>query len=448
MGSRCAWPCCRPMELRTKMKLLIKNGRVIDPASKKDGVLDVLCTEGVIEKVGKNLPSAGVDRVVDAKNAIVAPGFVDLHTHLREPGFEYKEDIESGSRAAAAGGFTSILCMANTNPVNDNAVITEFIVKKARAVGLTNVFPIGAISQNLDGKTLADIGQMSEAGIVGISDDGRCVMDSALMRKAMQYARGFGLMVISHAEDECLSGHGSMNEGVVATELGLPGSPNAAEEIIIARDIALAELTQCRLHIAHLSTRGGLDLVIAAKKRGVAVTCEVTPHHLFLTDEAVRGYNTAASMRPPLRSEDDKEALRRGLKAGVIDAIATDHAPHAPFEKEVEFVKAAHGLVGLETALPLALELVTQKILTLADLVRLLATNPAKIAGLKNKGRLAPGADADVVIFDAKAPVTVDASKFQSKSRNTPFEGWSLKGKVLTTIVGGKVIYHESRFNS
>jgi dihydroorotase len=430
------------------MKTLIKNGRVIDPASKKDDVMDVLCADGLIQKVGKSLSPSSVDHVLNAKDAIVAPGLIDLHTHLREPGFEYKEDIESGGRSAIAGGFTSILCMANTNPVNDNAVITEFIVKKAKSLGLANVFPIGAISQNLDGKTLADIGQMAEAGIVGISDDGRCVMDSALMRKAMQYARGFGLMVISHAEDECLSGPGSINEGVVATELGLPGSPNAAEEIIIARDIALAELTQCRLHIAHLSTRGGLDLVIAAKKRGVAVTCEVTPHHLFLTDEAVRGYNTAASMRPPLRSEDDMEALRRGLKAGFIDAIATDHAPHAPFEKEVEFVKAAHGLVGLETALPLALELVNKKILTLADVIRLLSTNPAKIAGLKNKGNLAPGADADVVIFDPNLSLTVEASKFQSKSRNTPFEGWSLKGKVRTTLVGGKVIYHESRFNS
>ncbi len=373
----------------------------------------------------------------------MAPGFIDLHTHLREPGFEYKEDIRSGSEAAAAGGFTTILCMANTNPVNDNAVITEYIAKKAKEVGLVNVVPVGAITRGLEGKSLADIGQMAQAGIVAISDDGRCVMDSALMRKGMQYARGFGLLVISHAEDECLSGQGSINEGIVATELGLPGSPNAAEEIIVARDIALAELTRARLHIAHLSTRVSLELVKAAKKRGVSVTCEVSPHHLTLTDEAVRGYNTFASMRPPLRSNDDVEALRRGLKEGAIDAIATDHAPHAIFEKEVEFIQAAHGLVGLETALPLCLKFVDNKTLRLSDFVRLLSTNPAKIAGLKGKGTLKPGSDADITLFDPAEKVTIASEKFRSKARNTPFEGWNLKGRVKGTIVGGRVIYHE-----
>jgi dihydroorotase len=268
-------------------------------------------------------------------------------------------------------------------------------------------------------------------------------MDSALMRKAMQYARGFNLLVISHAEDECLSGPGSINEGIVATELGLPGSPNAAEDIIIARDIALAELTRARLHIAHLSTRGGLELVQAAKKRGVQVTCEVTPHHFTLTDEAVRGYNTQASMRPPLRDERDVKALKKGLRDGSIDIIATDHAPHASFEKEVEFTQAAHGIVGLETSLPLSLKLVEERVLSLMELVRHMSTEPAKILGLKSKGTLKAGADADLVIFDPKENVTIDATKFKSKSRNTPFHGRKLQGRVKMTVVGGKVVYRD-----
>lgn len=425
------------------MKLLIKNGRLIDPMEKKDGVFDVLCGNGKVEKVGKGLAAGAGDQVVDAKGWVVSPGFVDLHTHLREPGFEYKEDIRSGTEAAAAGGFTTVLCMANTQPVNDNAVITEFIVRKAREVGLVRVSPVGAISKGLEGQALAEIGQMHEAGIVAISDDGRCVMDSYLMRKAMQYARGFGLLVISHAEDETLCGHGSINEGLVATELGLPGSPNAAEEIIVARDIALAELTKARLHIAHLSTRVSLELVRAAKKRGVAVTCEVTPHHLMLTDEAVRGYRTEASMRPPLRSSEDVAALRKGLKEGVIDAIATDHAPHASFEKEVEFVKAAHGLVGLETALPLALKLVEDKVIPLAGVIKLLSSQPSQIGGFKGRGTLRAGSEADIAVFDPAEKIKVDASRFKSRSRNTPFDGWALKGKMKLTVVGGKIVYDE-----
>lgn len=423
------------------MMLLIKNGNVVDPSSKRSGAVDILCMNGKIHMVGKNLSIDRADRIIDAKDLIVCPGFVDLHTHLREPGYEYKENIRTGLQAAVAGGFTSVLCMANTLPVNDNSVITEFIIKKGKAEGLANLYPIGAISKGLDGKTLADIGQMAEAGIVGISDDGRCVMDSALMRKALQYARGFNLLVISHAEDETLSGQSSINEGLVATELGLPGSPNAAEEIIVARDIALAELTKSRLHIAHLSTRGSLDLVSAAKGRGVMVSCEVTPHHLILTDESLRDYNTSAKVRPPLRTEVDILALQRGLKEGIIDAIATDHAPHAVFEKEVEFTQAANGLVGLETALSVCLKLVDEKVITLKDLIRLLSTNPAKIAGLKEKGSLEEGMDADITVFDPEEKWTVDTDRFRSKGRNSPFHGWKVKGRVKYTITGGQVVY-------
>lgn len=423
------------------MRLLIRNGRLIDPVAKRDGVYDILCSNGKIQKIGRGLKESFED-LIDAKGFVVSPGFIDLHTHLREPGYEYKESIRTGTKAAAAGGFTTILCMANTFPVNDNAVITEIIVKKGREEGIVNLLSVGAISRGLEGRTLADIGQMKEAGIVGISDDGRCVMDSALMRKAMQYARGFGLLVISHAEDENLSGSGSINEGIVATELGLSGSPNAAEEIIVARDIALAELTRARLHIAHLSTRISLELVRAAKKRGVAVTCEVTPHHLTLTDEAVRGYNTNASVRPPLRSVEDLKALKKGLKEGVIDVIATDHAPHASFEKEVEFDKAAHGISGLETALPVCLKLVEERVIRLPDLIRLMSSNPAAILGLKGKGTLREGADADITIFDPNEKVKIDAARFRSKGRNTPFHGWNLKGRVKATVVGGETVYN------
>ncbi len=424
------------------MRLLIQSGRLIDPLGKKNGNFDVLCQDGKIEKVERKISVSDVEEVIDVHGCIVSPGFIDLHTHLREPGYEYKETIRTGSLAAAAGGFSTIVCMANTLPVNDNAVITEFIVKKASEEAVVNVLPVGAITVGLEGKSLADIGQMFEAGIVAISDDGRCVMDSALMRKAMQYARGFGLMVISHAEDESLSGQGSINEGLVATELGLSGSPNAAEEIIVARDIALAELTKARLHIAHLSTRVSLELVKAAKKRGVMVTCEVTPHHLFLTDNAVRGYNTHASVRPPLRSEEDAKALRHGIREGSIDTIATDHAPHASFEKDVEFSKAAHGMVGLETALPVCLKLVQDRLVDLSGLIRLMSVNPARILGYKNKGHLQKGADADIVIFNPDEKVKIDSTKFYSKGRNTPFEGWNLKGCVHYTVVSGKVVYN------
>ncbi|MBI1908594.1 MAG: dihydroorotase [Deltaproteobacteria bacterium] len=423
------------------MKLLIQNGRLIDPATKKDGVTDLLISNGKIQKIGGKIRAQEAEQVINAKGFVVSPGFIDLHTHLREPGHEYKETIRTGTEAAAAGGFTTVVCMANTEPVNDNDVITEYILKKAKEEGRVNVLPVGAISRGLKGESLADIGQMAVAGIVGVSDDGSAVMNSALMRKGMQYARGFGLLVISHAEDESLSGTSSINEGLVATELGLPGSPDAAEEIMVARDIALAELTGARLHITHMTTRGSLELVTAARKRGVAVTCDVAPHHFSLTDEAVRGYNTLAKMRPPLRSEQNVKALKEGFQKNLIQAIATDHAPHASFEKEVEFHLATNGLVGLETAFSLSLKLVEEKLVSLPELIHLLSTGPAGILGLQKKGTLKVGADADIVIFDPKASVTVDVNRFHSRSKNSPFHGWRLRGKIQKTIVAGKVVY-------
>lgn len=421
--------------------LLIKNGILIDPLNKRKGNYDLFVEGGRIVTIARNLHQKA-DSVIDAKGLVIAPGFIDLHTHLREPGFEYKETIRTGTEAAAAGGFTTIVCMANTLPVNDNAVMTEFIREKARQEGVVNVLPLGAISRGLKGEALADIGQMAEAGIIGISDDGRTVMNSALMRKALQYARGFGLLVVSHCEDENLSGESSINEGLVATELGLPGSPNAAEELIIARDIALAELTKARLHIAHLTTRVGLELVAAAKKRGVRVTCEVTPHHLTLTDEAVRGYRRSCKVRPPLRTEEDRQALVKGVQNGIIDAIATDHAPHASFEKEIEFVNAANGIIGLESAFPVSLDFVHKRQLTLEKLLYFLTAGPAAVLGLRTKGHLREGkADADITLFDLDEKMTIDPSKFRSKARNCPFEGWKLKGRIKYTIVGGKVVY-------
>ncbi len=419
--------------------MLIKNGTLVDPAQKRNGRFDLLIKGGRIARIAPRLTEKA-DTLIDAKGLVVTPGFIDLHTHLREPGYGHKETIRTGTEAAAAGGFTTVVCMANTKPVNDNAVITTYIRDKARREGRVNVLPLGAISKGLEGQVLAEIGQMKEAGIVGISDDGRTVMNSALMRKALQYARGFDLLVVTHCEDETLSGEASINEGPVATELGLPGSPNAAEELIVARDIALAELTGARLHVAHLTTRGGLELVAAAKRRGMRVTCEVTPHHLTLTDESVRDYHRFMKVRPPLRSEEDRQALLKGLKDGTIDAIATDHAPHASFEKEVEFANAANGIIGLESALPVCLNLFTVPLL-----VERLSTGPARVLGLASKGHLAPGkADADLTLFNPNATVVIDSGRFRSKARNCPFNGWKGKGEVRYTVVGGEVVYDQT----
>lgn len=419
------------------MNILIKNGRVIDPANDTDERLDLLVSSGKIVRIGRpGSILADGPHVIDASGMLVVPGLIDMHVHLREPGFEYKETIETGTASARAGGFTSVCCMPNTRPVNDNRSVTEYILSQAAKAASTNVFPIGAITKQSAGEELSEMGELYDAGCVAVSDDGRPVMNASLMRRAMEYARIFDIPVISHCEDITLSANGVMNDGFISTELGLRGIPSAAEDVMVARDIILAELTGSRLHIAHVSTAGSVRLIREAKQRGVKVTAETCPHYFTLTEEAVKGYNTMAKMNPPLRTDEDIEAVKKGLKDGVIDVIATDHAPHAMDEKAVEFDAAAFGIVGLETALGLAFKLVHEGALTVTDLVRLLSYNPATILKLE-KGTLSVGADADITIIDPEVEWVVDPSGFRSKSKNTPFEGWRLKGRAIHTIVGG-----------
>ena len=384
------------------MRILIKGGRIVDPSQGIDEKGNILIEKGKIKsfpKTAKKFEEDSKVKVIDAKGKVVSPGLVDIHVHLREPGFEHKETISSGCKSAAAGGFTSIVCMPNTNPVNDNASVTEYILLKARTEGIVNVFPIGAITKGEMGETLAQIGEMYEAGCVGVSDDGMPVMDSKVMRHAMEYVQAFDIPVISHAEDKNLSGAGVMNEGDVSTQLGLAGIPCASEDVMVSRDIMVAELTGARLHICHVSTAGSVRLIRAAKKRGVKVTAEVTPHHFILTDEAVGQYDTNAKMNPPLRSKKDRKAVIEGLKDDTLDAIATDHAPHSEDEKKVEFDLAPFGIVGLETALPLSLKLVEDGVLSLDKVISKLTNVPSEILNL-GKGTLEIGSAADIVIFD------------------------------------------------
>jgi len=419
------------------MSLLIKNGRVLDPASGLDGVQDVLVADGRIAKVGKGLEPANGAEVVDAAGKVVCPGFIDIHVHLREPGYEYKETVATGTRAAAAGGFTAVCCMANTFPVNDNRAVTDYILAKARVEGVVRVYPIGAVTRNLEGTQLAELAELAEGGCVAFSDDGKCVMNAELYRRAMEYALPFGAPVISHAEDYHLASGGVMNEGLVSTELGLTGQPAAAEDVMVARDIVLAELTGAHVHIAHLSTAGAVRMVREAKARGARVSAEVTPHHLLLTDEAVRSYDPNVKMAPPLRGKRDAEALLEALVDGTIDCVATDHAPHAVSDKEGEFAEAANGIVGLETAVPLLLDrLVRAGQLDLPTLVARLSTGPARLLNLPG-GSLAPGANADITILNLEQAWTVDPATFRSRSRNTPFGGWTGTGAPWMTIVGG-----------
>ena len=422
--------------------LLIKNGTLIDPTQQIEASRDLLIRDGKVEAIDESIQAEDV-KTFDAAGLIVAPGFIDLHVHLREPGFEYKETIETGARAAVAGGFTSVCCMPNTKPVNDNSSVTNFIIEQARKAGLANVFPIGAITQGSKGEHLAEIGEMKAAGIVAISDDGKPVVDSGIMRRALEYARDFDVPVVDHCEDCCGASGWAMHEGEYSALMGLKGLPGAAEDLHVARDILLGEMTGAHIHIAHISTARSVDLVRQAKARGLNVTCEVTPHHFVLSDKDVyqSQYNTNFKMAPPLRSQSDVEAILEGLRDGTIDAIATDHAPHHSNEKMYEFDKAPNGITGLETAVSLTLDrLVNRGVISLKRMVELLATNPAKLFKL-DRGTLTVGAIADVTIFDSEKQITIDAAKSQSKSRNTPFDGWQLKGAPVATIVGGKIVW-------
>jgi len=425
------------------MNALIKGGRVLDPANGVDAVEDLLIQDGKIAGLGKGLEAPDGTPVIAAAGKVVCPGFIDTHVHLREPGYEYKETVATGTKAAAAGGFTAVACMANTNPVNDNRSVTDYILAKARSEGFVRVYPIGAVTRGLEGKELAELAELAEAGCVAYSDDGHPIMNSALLRRAMEYTLPFGLPIISHAEDAHLVQGGVMNEGVVSTELGLGGRPATAEEVMVARDCCLAELTGAHVHIAHLSTAGAVRLVKEAKARGIRVTAEVTPHHLLLTEEAVRGYDPNTKMNPPLRTKRDQEALLEALADGTIDCIATDHAPHALSEKEGDFDGAAAGIVGLETAVSVLLDrLVRPGLLDLKTLIARLTAGPARVLNLPG-GSLAPGIEADVTILDLERELTIDPSGFHSKSRNTPFGGWRVTGMPWMTLIAGRVAMWE-----
>jgi dihydroorotase len=422
--------------------LFIRGARIVDPSQKLDEVGNLLILDGKVAAIGARATKPQGPEIPElaAQNLVLTPGWIDMHTHLREPGATQKETILTGSQAAAAGGMTSIACMANTNPVNDNAFITSFIAQKAAAAGGVNIYPVGAISKGLKGEELAEIGSMREAGICALSDDGKTVMNSYLMRKALDYSRKFDLAVLSHAEDVNLKGKGVMNEGFNSARFGLRGIPRTSEDLIVARDILLAELTQARIHISHVSTAGAVELVRWGKKRGVRVTAEVTPHHLNLTDDAVATYDTNTKVAPPLREQADVDAVREALADGTIDVVASDHAPHAIEDKLVEYDFAEFGMIGLETAFPLYYRMCLRNGVALSRLVESLTTAPAKILGIA-RGSLKVGAQGDVSIFDPEQTYRIDKMGFKSKSRNSPFHGWEVQGKVSYTIVSGKIVY-------
>jgi dihydroorotase len=433
------------------MNLLLKNGRILDPSRMTDEKGDLLIENGKIARIAKgpsrgrkDLPddNAASATVLDLAGKIIVPGLIDMHTHLREPGFEYKETIASGCEAAVAGGFTSIACMPNTKPVNDTRSVTEFILRQAAQCRLANVYPIAAISLQSEGEFLAEFFDLKEAGAVGFSDDGRPVMNAALMRRALEYASSLNMPIISHCEDSNLSAGGVMHEGDLSAELGLSGIPGIAEEVMVARDLLLAEFTAAPLHIAHVSTAASVRLIREAKARGVRVTAETAAHYFTLTDEAVRTFDTLAKVNPPLRSADDVAAIRDGLRDGTIDAIASDHAPHGRTDKEVEFDRAASGLTGLEISLGLSLRLVEEGVLTLLQLIEKMTVRPAQILRIP-KGTLAVGADADVTVIDPARRWTVDRHLLRSRGKNTPFHGTPLTGKAILTIVGGEIRFRD-----
>ena len=424
------------------MTYLLKNGRVIDPVNGRDGVFDVEVRDGVIARVGRDLAAADGTTVLEVPaGCVVTPGLIDMHVHLREPGQEHKETVASGVAAAVAGGFTAVACMPNTSPVNDSAAVTRYIRDKAEAAGLARVYPIGAVSVGSKGEQLAEIGELKAAGCVAISDDGHPIRTALLMRRALEYAGMLDVLVIDHCEDPTLKGEGVVHEGVVASELGLRGIPGQAEELWIERDVTLAGLTRTPVHIAHLSTAGSLRAVRAGKARGIAVTCEVTPHHFVMTDEALRGYDTNTKMNPPLRPQSDVDALIEGLADGSVDAIATDHAPHHADEKALSYDQAPFGITGLETAVSLTFDrLVHAGHITLARMIELLSVNPARILKVPG-GTLSEGGPADISILAPELAVTVRAGQQRSLSKNMPFEGWTLRGGVAATIVEGRLVY-------
>ncbi len=422
--------------------LVIRNGRVVDPANNLDEVTDILIEGGRISAISKKIKKKEA-KIIDARGKLVLPGLIDMHVHLREPGREDEETVETGTSAAVHGGFTGIACMPNTSPPLDNAGMIEFVLSQMRDRGYIQVYPIGAITRGLAGEELSDMGELFESGAVAISDDGEPVKDGDLMRRALEYARMFNLTVISHCEDKSLSSGGVMNEGFVSTVLGLPGIPQVAEEAMVARDIMLAELAQSKLHIAHVSTAGSVELIRRAKEKRISVSAETAPHYFTLTDEEVRSFSTNTRVNPPLRTSNDVEAIKEGLKDGTIDVIASDHAPHTIVEKEMEFSLAPPGIIGLETAFSLVMsELVKGEVLTLREAIAKMTVNPAGILGL-SKGTLSPGADADITIVDPDTEYTVE--KFFSKSNNSPFIGRKVKGVVETVIFGGKPVFENGK---
>jgi dihydroorotase len=429
------------------MAMMLKGGRVIDPANGRDGAFDVLIENGTISRIGRNLPVDGAEVFEVQRGWIVTPGLVDIHVHLREPGQEHKETVATGTASAVAGGFTAVACMPNTDPVNDHAGITQFILKKAAEAQRARVYPIGAVSLGSSGEHLAELGEQKAAGCVAFTDDGRPVATALLMRRALEYAGMLGVPIINHCEDPSLKGDGVAHEGYVASRLGLRGIPGEAESIMVERDISLAELAGAHVHIAHMSARQSLRAVRAGKERGVRVTCEVAPHHFTLTDDALDGsikYDTNLKMNPPLRAVADRDAMLEGIIDGSVDAIATDHAPHHADEKMVEFDRAPFGIVGLETAVPIVFDrLVHAGRISLTRMVELLSLNPARLLHLPG-GTLSEGAPADVTVLAPDTVSTIDAGRLVSKSKNTPFDRWRLTGAVVATIVGGKVVYRNA----
>ncbi|UCD47462.1 MAG: dihydroorotase [Deltaproteobacteria bacterium] len=423
--------------------LLIKEGRVIDPESGRDGPGSIVVADGKVADFlpGGEAPGMFDGTVIDAAGKWVLPGLIDMHVHLRDPGFEWKEDIRTGTAAAASGGFASVVCMANTNPVNDHPEVTRYIREKAASQGTANVFPVAAVTRGLEGKEMTDFAELQEAGAVAFSDDGRPVRSALILRRALEYAKAFDLLLMEHAEDHELSEGGAANEGWTAHRLGIPPIPSAAEEVAIARDILLARLTGGRIHIQHVSTKMGVDLLRMGKRAGVRVTGETAPHYFTLTDAAIEGYNTHAKMNPPLRGEEDRMAILEGIVDGTIDVIASDHAPHDEYTKRCEFIAASNGIIGLETALPLSMALLAGGKVTPARLVELMSAAPARILGLKEKGSLRKGADADITIVDPETEWEFGESDVRSKSRNTPFFGWKMRGRAVAVLCRGRITH-------